>query len=660
MSERYSKHHKIAVFGDLTMANCLDWCVTLCVAGWLSLVLFQLAGTRPDTMVISVGFLGLALMFHTLCLLADSPREPFKLNPMGFLFFPMLVYVALNLYLWSDFAWRGKEELFMLVQAVAIYWLAVQNFRTRNHVYFLLLTVGMLASLAVLLGIMQFFHKPSWLPPMFDPLVGEFYKIYMSEQYQGRASGFFGAPTTFAGFMLMVGFPMLVAGLCRRLSGMVRLFCIYLGLMMIGAVFLSMSRGALMLALVGLFLLPLVARASYKVVIFSWLVGALLLGGTFFVIFSLNDEFRERIDTSIEIGGEASRPIMWRAALTQFLDAPVLGNGVGAYDYLFEAQRPEGFNLQPEHAHNDYLETLADQGIVGFLLLWAPIGLIAFLALHEWFSQPDIVRVSGAADRGSAMRMPMSKFLIGVMGLGIVLFCGHLTLEFHLRTPGMLMLFFLVLGFLVKCIPMDRIELTRDIRLRSIMLGGGFALALLLPIWMGPQYAAMIHDQNGQRMLGFYHRNLDKYKGDQVYIEEMLGALRKAVSSDPGNADTWSALSRAVMVQDHIYPGRGREFGQEAEPFARRSLLINNQLPHAWINLGNALTLQGRMVEAGEVYQRATEIAPNRADVWFYYAAHLNLLKSTRDQALVAVERSLELQPGREDAQTLRRKILVP
>lgn len=660
MAERYVKHHKVAIFGDLTLANSLDWCVVLCVTGWISFVLFQIGGSRPDTLVISSVFAGLALMFHTLCILADSPREPFSINPMGFLFFPALFYVALNTYLWSPFLWRGKEELLGLTQAVTIFWLVVQNFRTRHHVYFLLMALVLMACLGVLLGIMQFFHKPAWLPSMLDPLEGELYRIQLPEQYHGRASGFFGAPTSYAGFMLLIGFPLLAAGFCRRFSGMVRLFCVYAGLMMIGAIFLSMSRGALLLVVFGLFLLPLVVRAKMKTVIFFWLFSALMVGVTFFLLIHLNDTFAERIETSIEVGGESSRPVMWHAALKQFLDAPILGNGVGAYDFLFEDHRPEGFNRTPSHAHNDYLETLADQGIVGFLLFWAPIGVIGFLALQEWFRQPDFVRVGGAGRRNGSLRMPTPKFLIGVLGLGIALFCGHLSLEFHLRTPGLLMVFFLVLGLLVKCVPIERIEVTRKLSLRVSVMAVGFGLALILPLWLVPQYIGLMYAQNGQRMMTHLTRNMDSLKSDEAYFAATIDMLRKAVHRAPGNAEAWSDLSNVIAAQDYLHPGRGREFGREAEPFARRALQISTKLPQAWINLGNALTLQGRMVEAGEVYQKATELAPNRSDVWYYYAAHLNLLKSTRDQALEAVERSLALEPGREDAQKLRVKILVP
>ncbi|GHC05125.1 hypothetical protein GCM10007047_22630 [Cerasicoccus arenae] len=611
-------------------------------------------------MVISVALLGVALMFHTLCLLADNSRDPFTLNPLGLAFFPVLLYVALNLYLVSSYGWRGQEELLGLLQGIGLFWLTVQNFRTRNHIWFMMLVLAGVACVAVLLGIMQFFHRPEWLPQIFDPLESQMYHVWLPTQYLGRATGSFGAPTSYAGFLLLMVFPFLVAGFSRRFSPMARAFFVYAGLMLVGAIFLSMTRGALILLAIGLFLLPFVVRAKFKTIVIGWLLSALLLGAAFFLFLNVNESFRERINTAIEIGGESSRPVMWHAAWKQFLDEPVLGNGVGAYDFLFEGQRPEGFNLSPGHVHNDYLETLADQGLIGLVLFWAPVALILYLAFREWLRQPDTVRISSMRDNGGNLRMPTPKFLISAVGLGLIMFCGHLFLEFHLRTPALLLLFFLFLGLLAKCVPIKRVQIKRTVPLRMGILVCGFSLAMLIPLWAIPQYAALIYVQNGRRMMTDFTQNLEELKRDEAYFDIMIGTLREGVQRAPKNAEAWSDLSNAIAAQDYLRPGRGGEFGREAEGFARKSLQLNANQPQAWINLGNALSLQGRMIEAGEAYRKATEIAPNRSDVWYFYAAHLNLLISTRPQALEAVEHSLRLQPGREDSINLRRKILVP
>lgn len=654
------KQHKIAVFGDLSLSNCLDWAVTLTVCAWLFFIGYQLGGVRPDTMVISAGFLGVALAFHTLGLMVDSPQNPIKFNPLGFAFFPALLYMIANLYLLSDFVWRGREELLAMVQGVTIFWLAVQNFRTKNHVWMVLGSVILLAILGTAIGIMQFFYNPEWLPKVIDPIEGRSFRVPMAGEYIGRATGSFAAPATYAGFMLLVGFPMLVAGFSRRFTGMARAFFIYAGFLMIGAVFLSMSRGALMLVVVGIFLLPFAVRAKRSTTVIAWLLLLMLFAGSFSLLFLFNEDFQLRLLATLDASRESVRPVMWQAAWGQFLDAPILGNGLGGYDVLFENHRPEGFNREAIHASNDYLETLADLGAVGFILFWGPVGAIAFLAVKEWFAQPESVRLGASDNPRAKRRMTTPKFIISALGLGLFLFGGHLLMEPHLKTPALLLLFFLFLGFIGKCVPIERIKLPRAPLWRVCAMALGLMLSVLIPLWAIPNSTGYLYVQNGDRKLDRLTENLAELKQDEVYYSELIEMLQLGLAQMPDHAEAWSDLSSTVAMQDFLYPGRSAEFGEQAETHARQALEINDQLPNAWINLGHALSLQGRMGDAGKAYQRATEIAPNRSDVWYFYALHLNSMNATRDEARVAVERALALQPSNEKAADLRRKILVP
>ncbi|WP_309397572.1 O-antigen ligase family protein [Cerasicoccus maritimus] len=592
-------------------------------------------------------------------LLAGNFREAVKINPLGFIFMPALIYTAANLLLWSPFEWRGRAELLNLIQGVTIFWLAVQNFRTKNHVWFVMIALVSIVILGVAIGIMQFFYRPEWLPKLFDPFASVLNRVSLPGEYLGRASGFFGAPNAYAGFMMMVGFPMLVAGFSRRFTGMARAFFVCAGIIAIGAVFLSMSRGALMLTAVGIFLLPLVVQAKLRTMVMYWLLLGGLFVSTLGMLYAFNPQFQDRITQSIDVGGESSRPVMWQAAWAQFLDAPLIGNGVGGYGVLFEDQRPEGFNRNPIHAHNDYLEMLADQGAVGFLLFWGAVGWIVFKALCEWMRQPVVVKVSGNS-RKHSLRTPTHRFILGALGMGLLMFCAHLLLEFHLKTPALMMLFFFYLGLICKCLPGDRLTIPRSGGWQTgiLVLGGG--LALLIPLLALPIYSGYFYAYNGREMVSQFDQNVSQYKQDEAFYAEMIELLQLAVEETPDHADAWSDLSYAVAAQELLHPGQGERYGEEAEGYARQAIEVCPELPLAWINLGNALAEQAKLGEAGEFYQQATLVAPNRSDVWYYYAVYLNYSPDSRSQALMAVERSILLEPENEEARDLRRKILVP
>lgn len=58
---------------------------------------------------------------------------------------------------------------------------------------------------------------------------------------------------------------------------------------------------------------------------------------------------------------------LWRAAWHQFESAPLLGGGAGSYEQWWRQHRP--ISLEVRDAHSLYLETLAELGVVGVLLL---------------------------------------------------------------------------------------------------------------------------------------------------------------------------------------------------------------------------------------------------------------------------------------------------
>lgn len=72
------------------------------------------------------------------------------------------------------------------------------------------------------------------------------------------------------------------------------------------------------------------------------------------------------------------RDIMQQTAFSIIKDYPVFGSGAGTYPYLQHKYKSEklGTTEMSKRAHNDYLELLCNQGIIGFLLLGIAISLL--------------------------------------------------------------------------------------------------------------------------------------------------------------------------------------------------------------------------------------------------------------------------------------------
>lgn len=95
--------------------------------------------------------------------------------------------------------------------------------------------------------------------------------------------------------------------------------------------------------------------------------------------------------TTIQGGG--SRPELWRVAMNAFNDHPVRGEGAGSYEVRWYRERRLAEPVR--NAHSLYLETLAEMGVVGLVLLAAFIGSLVVAATR-------VRRRSGVLDRGLA------------------------------------------------------------------------------------------------------------------------------------------------------------------------------------------------------------------------------------------------------------------
>jgi tetratricopeptide (TPR) repeat protein len=83
----------------------------------------------------------------------------------------------------------------------------------------------------------------------------------------------------------------------------------------------------------------------------------------------------------------------WRVALGAYADHPVLGSGAGTYELHWNRDRPTAFDARD--AHSLYLETLAELGPVGVLLLLTALAT-PLLALPTARRRPLVAPAAGA------------------------------------------------------------------------------------------------------------------------------------------------------------------------------------------------------------------------------------------------------------------------
>jgi O-Antigen ligase len=141
-----------------------------------------------------------------------------------------------------------------------------------------------------------------------------------------------------------------------------------------GAVVVAVVLGALIAAFTAYGSPPTLARHAYGSFVSTPAGGSDLNGR----LFTLSND---------------GRIVLWRSALHDFEAHPVVGSGAGSFGRWWLAHRPSAYFV--EDAHNLYMQTLAEGGVIGLVLLAALLG-IPLIAAVRARKHPLVAPVFGA------------------------------------------------------------------------------------------------------------------------------------------------------------------------------------------------------------------------------------------------------------------------
>lgn len=106
------------------------------------------------------------------------------------------------------------------------------------------------------------------------------------------------------------------------------------------------------------------------------------------------------------------RMIMWRATLNAIQARPLAGLGAGAWESEIPLYQEEGAQLETDYyVHNEFLQMVAEYGVVGWLFL---LLLVAYLLLAAWRSW------AASGDQADAERPWRAVFLCSLLALMVV------------------------------------------------------------------------------------------------------------------------------------------------------------------------------------------------------------------------------------------------
>src|SRR5208337_4028963 len=306
------------------------------------------------------------------------------------------ICLACLLVLWAIWQYRRRSEqvvlspLFLPLAALALLVLAQMAFHTTVSLYHTRVELQLLiAYLTLLLLLTQAFYRSHHLRGLvwFLMCLGFFVSIFGILQHftfndklywfrvmhhGGNPFGPYVNRNHFAGFAeLVIPFALvpLFLGKVRR----ERLFLVaFFAIVPIVALLLSASRGGIVsfaMQMVILFLLLLVRRVRSKHMIVG---GVVVLTAVMTVSWiGVNQVLARFAGVQALEATAGKRQSMRRDTWRLFLDNPVLGTGLGTFEMVFPPYDSLYDGKIANHAHNDYLQVLAETGILGGLCcLW--------------------------------------------------------------------------------------------------------------------------------------------------------------------------------------------------------------------------------------------------------------------------------------------------
>jgi O-antigen ligase len=205
-----------------------------------------------------------------------------------------------------------------------------------------------------------------------------------------------------------------------------RWFWSVLALVMGGAVMLSGSRGgaiSLVVAVVTFTLLIAAQRAGKRAVL--WLLAAMLF--TVSGVLALErGELLQRYEAVLrphqyqQEDAAAYRFAAWKDTITLIRQTPITGSGLDTFAARFPAVRSFATDLVWTQAHNDFLQFVAETGLIGAVLALWMFGAGAREAMR------NLVRTSGTA----------TGALLAAMAAGCIGFIAHGWLDFNFHIPA--------------------------------------------------------------------------------------------------------------------------------------------------------------------------------------------------------------------------------
>jgi tetratricopeptide (TPR) repeat protein len=319
---------------------------------------------------------------------------------------------------------------------------------------------------------------------------------------------------------------------------------------------------------------------------------------------SKNDFLKDRAQTTFETSN--IRVDLWKAALEQWKLEPVVGTGSATYMYYGRLFRTERMQRDPIYTHGDYLQLLAEYGLIGAL------GLVIFLLTHLRHGLRNFMRL-GPRRVAASQLLPSNALALNLGALAaVVSIMVHSIFDFNLHIPANVLLMAFVFGLLANAgvaREKDSVNTSSWPKLWRLSLP---ALGLVLLV----QWARLLPGEY------FSERARMAVRDRQPGLALMYA--QRGLKYDPSNPDLfhWLGAARLQFADAADAPEAGLSFRKAAIEALTRARAIAPREQVYGLQLASALDAAGRFEEAEQIFEDLRRWDPKSESLRRYYEAY--------------------------------------
>ncbi|MGB0582298.1 MAG: O-antigen ligase family protein [Limisphaerales bacterium] len=585
-------------------------CIFGLVVAILALGPLAMGGVRNEEFTL-IGGLIIAATALWLVRVWLNPDYRIAWPPMSWGVLVFLVY-ALARYPYADVEYTARDEIYRVILYALLFFVVVNNVshRASNNLAYVIVGVGVFMSLYALLQFMQG-SDMVW-------------SLVRPAQYAGRGSGTYICPNHLAGYLefaIPIALAYIFLGRAKYLQKNILAYSL---LIMLGGLGATVSRGGWIATTVGLllFVSVFIFRRGKRMAAIVLLV-VLVIGGFLFITKTRISQ--QRLDEMVVNGKPVDMRLhIWESATKLWQERPWLGLGPAQFDHQFRRYRPHQLQLRPEFVHNDYLNTLVDWGILGFLIVAG--SLLAFFAssIRLWQDKKE-----DRKDIGNNASNRQALVLAVMIGMAAILL--HSLVDFHFHIPANAML---AIGLMATVLAIGQTK--ENARFLTPGLPGKAVLTLILVLtatWLIPE----------SRL---------KYREGQLYTESTISSLpalqemqllHQMHELDPMNADTTFRIGEIWRILAWSDEGHAHHAqATEGQRWMKKTIALNPWNADAHVRLGICRDILREYDASLPHYQHAEKLDPQGAATMAWIGWH-HLQNDEYDLARKYLMRSLEL-----------------